>query len=67
LLGDYVNRVITTNGIFKPTVVVNNRCVGTWKWTAESLTLDLFEELNAADLARVRDDVDRVTRYLTAS
>jgi hypothetical protein len=66
LLGDHVDRVITTNGIFKSMVVVNNRGVGTWKWAAGQVTLDLFADVDAAGLVALANDNERVAAFLTA-
>ena len=66
ILGDHVDRVITSNGIFKAMAVVDNRGVGTWKWVAGEVTLELFADVNAADLASLRVDSQRVAAFLTA-
>jgi hypothetical protein len=64
LLGPYRN-VITTNGIFRPTVLVGGRVVGTWTRPRGQVELDLFEKVRP-DVRRALDadaeDVDRFVR-----
>lgn len=56
LLGEHVNDVISSNGIFRPTIIVNNRAVGTWAFRAGRVELAPsipLPEAIAADAARV--------------
>lgn len=45
LLGEHVNKVISTNGVFRPSIIVENKCVGLWKYTAGKIELDYFAKL----------------------
>lgn len=56
--------VITTNGIFKRTVLVGGRVVGTWTRPRGQVTLDLFEPVTPAALEALQADAMDVDRFL---
>ncbi len=57
-------RVITSNGIFRPTLLVGGRVVGTWTRPRGRVQLDLFEPVSAADREALDADARDVERFL---
>lgn len=66
ILGEHANRVVSTNGVFRPTVIVNNRCVGIWSHARNDVTLELFDPITAPDQALINIDVERVRAFIAA-
>lgn len=64
--GNY-SKVISTNGIFKPTVVVNGQVVGMWKRTVKGkktmAEVELFKKLGKAAKAALAEEVERFEKY----
>jgi len=61
VLGDN-QRIVTTNGIFRPFALVDGRAVATWSMPRGRVTLEQFGRIAAsaqADLAREARDVER--------
>lgn len=56
--------VITVNGIFKATVLVGGRVVGTWTRPRGRVQLDLFEPVTEADRQALLAEAADVERYL---
>ena len=56
LLGPYATRIISTNGIFRASVIVDSRCVGSWKIEHGQVALELCEPI--PDDARRLIDAD---------
>jgi hypothetical protein len=65
LLGRY-RQVVTTNGIFRPTVLVGGRVVGTWTRPSGQVELSLFEEVDPDVRRALTADAADVTRFLGA-
>ncbi len=63
LLGPY-RQVVTTNGIFRPTVVVAGRVVGTWTRPRGQVELSLLEPVDDPALRALSDDGTDVARFL---
>jgi hypothetical protein len=65
---DHKNRTITSNGIFKPIVVVNGKVVGTWQRTLKKdqvlLELNLLYPIQAAEKEAVAEKASVFGRYL---
>jgi hypothetical protein len=66
LLGPY-RHVVTTNGIFRPTVLVGGRAVGTWTRPRGQVELSLFEPVDAEARRALEEDGADVTRFLGAA
>ncbi len=64
--GNY-SKVISTNGIFKPTVMVNGQVVGMWKRTVKSkkttAELELFRTLDKAAKGALAEEVAKFEQY----
>jgi hypothetical protein len=56
--------VVTTNGLFRPTALVDGRVVGTWSLTDGRVRLRLLEPVAAGALRALRDDALAVLRFL---
>jgi hypothetical protein len=67
LLGDYGSRIVSSNGIFHPTVIVANRCVGTWTVTKGSVVVTYFETVDATAQQRIATDAHEIERYLSST
>lgn len=63
LLGPY-GHVVTTNGIFRPTVLVRGRVVGTWTRPRGQVHLALFEDVDPDVRRALANDGADVTRFL---
>lgn len=63
LLGSY-RQVVTTNGIFRPTVLVGGRVVGTWTRPRGQVELSLFEDVDPGTRRALADDGADVARFL---
>ena len=63
LLGSY-RQVVTTNGIFRPTVLVGGRAVGTWTRPRGQVELSLFEDVDPGTRRTLADDGADVARFL---
>jgi hypothetical protein len=56
--------VVTMNGIFRPTLLVGGRVIGTWTLDGRTLLVTVREPLDEVTLAAVRADAADVLRYL---
>ena len=56
--------VVTVNGIFRPTALVDGRVAATWRLADGALTIELLEPLAADDLDQLTIDGAAVLRYL---
>jgi hypothetical protein len=56
--------VVTTNGIFRPILLVAGRAVATWRLSGGVLRLQPFEALTGAALSTARDEAVAIGRYL---
>jgi hypothetical protein len=56
--------VVTTNGIFRPTVLVGGRVVGTWGLRAGRVSIRLFERLSSTVRRSLERDAVAVLDYL---
>lgn len=63
LLGPY-RQVVTTNGVFRPTVLVGGRVVGTWTRPGGRIELALFQDLAPDTRQLLAEDVTDVVRFL---
>jgi hypothetical protein len=63
LLGPY-GHVVTTNGIFKATVLVDGRVVGTWTRPRGQVELSLFEQVDRDVRRALAADTADVVRFL---
>lgn len=63
ILGPY-GHVVTVNGIFRPSVLVDGRVIGTWTLPKGRVALDLFEDVPAAVRAALDADAQDVHRFL---
>jgi hypothetical protein len=59
--------VVTTNGIFRPCVLVDGRVVGTWGLAGTELTVKPLEPLDRATVSALRNDATDVLRFLERS
>ncbi len=66
LLGPYRN-LVTTNGMFRSTVLVGGRAVGTWTRPGGQVVLSLFEDVDPGVRRALADDGADVTRFLGAA
>lgn len=57
-------KVVTTNGIFRPTILVENRIVGTWTMPGGKVELAPFAELDRKARATLSEEAEAVVRYL---
>lgn len=65
---DQKNRAITSNGIFKPIVVINGKVVGTWQRTLKKdkvwVEVSLLSAVRAAEKEAIAEKVSIFGRYL---
>jgi Winged helix DNA-binding domain len=59
--------VVTTNGIFRPCVLVDGRVVGTWRLAGTQLTVQPLEPLDRPTVSALRSDAADVLRFLERS
>jgi hypothetical protein len=57
-------RIVTTNGIFRPFALVKGRAVATWTLTAGKVVLKPFAALARSDERALQADAQDVVRYL---
>ena len=57
-------RIVTTNGIFRPIALVEGKAVATWSLAAGTITIAPLEPLNAATHRSLTDDATDVLRFL---
>ena len=57
--------LVTMNGIFKPTLLVAGRAVGTWTMPKGRVLLDPFEDLSPEALAAFEAETRDVERFMT--
>jgi hypothetical protein len=58
------HKVVTTNGIFRPCVLVDGRVVGTWGLAGTQLTVRPLEPLDRPTVSALRSDAADVLRFL---
>lgn len=63
ILGAYADRVVSTNGVFRPSIIVNNLCVGIWSSRAGEVELEWFEQPGRAERVAIEDDLERVREF----
>ena len=67
MYGNY-SKVISTNGIFKPTVMINGQVVGMWKRVVKgkkaTIEIELFKKLNKAAKSALALEVEKYERYM---
>jgi hypothetical protein len=56
--------VVTTNGLFRASALVEGRVVGTWSLSGTTLTVKLLERLKARSVNALRTDAADVRRFL---
>jgi hypothetical protein len=56
--------VVTVNGIFRPTALVDGRVVGWWGLSDGAVRLRLLEPVDRHDLGTLEEDADAVLTYL---
>jgi hypothetical protein len=56
--------VVTTNGVFRPVVLVRGRVAGIWSLSAGTLTINPLEPISDRHLAQLVEDGADVLRYL---
>ena len=59
-----VRKVVTTNGIFRPTMMVEGEVKGVWTLPARSVELNPFAPVGAKEIAALERDGKEVVRYL---
>ena len=57
-------QVVTSNGVFRPTALVEGRVVGTWGLADRTVSLRLLEPVSATALGALRQDAADVLRFL---
>jgi hypothetical protein len=67
LLGAHEQRLVTTNGIFRPFAMVNGRAVAVWKLSAGKITLEPFARITGAEEAALQADAQAVLSFLRDS
>jgi hypothetical protein len=58
--------LVTSNGIFRPMLLVQGRAAGTWGLAAGRVSLQPFEDLDGAVVAALESDARDVERYMKA-
>ncbi len=65
---EHNRKVITANGLFYPTIIVNGKVVGIWKRTLSKgkaiLDFQLFDNLNKMRQTAIKDKVKRLESFL---
>ena len=59
--------VVTVNGIFRPTVLVGGRVVGTWGTDGGGVRIRLLQPVSATDRRSLERDARRVLDFLQAA
>ncbi len=67
VVGDDQAGIVTINGLFRATALVDGRVVATWKLSDGKLTIEPREPLDDATLAALHADGDDVQRFLDQS
>ncbi|MEA2308512.1 MAG: hypothetical protein QOI65_798 [Thermoleophilaceae bacterium] len=65
LLGDEEQRLVTSNGLFRPFALVGGRGVATWRLRGRDVEIEPFRRIARADLAALEADGEDVLRYLS--
>ena len=65
VLGDR-QEIVTSNGLFRPIVLVDGVAAGIWAWTGRDVVLDQWTELPEAAVPAVEAEAQDVRRYLAA-
>jgi hypothetical protein len=60
-------RAVTTNGVFRPTVLVRGQVVGTWTRPRGRVEMSLFESVDPDEARALADDSADVARFLGTS
>jgi Winged helix DNA-binding domain len=58
------HQLVTTNGLFRPTVLVDGHVVGTWGMPGGAVTVDLLDPVRPTAVDAVRADARDVLRFL---
>lgn len=56
--------VVTTNGIFRPTILAGGQVKGVWKMPGGKVDLDPFGRLDAREAGVLESDVADLIRFL---
>jgi DNA glycosylase AlkZ-like len=64
LLGAHEQRLVTSNGIFRPFAMVDGRAVAVWKMSAGEVVLEPFGGLTNSQRAALRVDAEDVLHFL---
>jgi Winged helix DNA-binding domain len=59
--------LVTSNGIFRPLVLVNGRTVGTWRLQRGTVSIELFDRVAARSATALERDARDVERFLARS
>ncbi|MDR1225383.1 MAG: winged helix DNA-binding domain-containing protein [Prevotellaceae bacterium] len=60
---DHYSKAISSNGIFKPTIVDNGQVIGLWKKEEKTIRVQLFENQSINKLDRVRLSAERLKEF----
>ncbi len=66
ILGPH-QRLVTSNGIFRPFVFIKGKTVGTWRYKNATVQPELFEQLSPRDTQQLKHDAADVERFLSGS
>jgi hypothetical protein len=59
--------VVTTNGLFRPFVMVRGRAVGTWSLSNKAVRLDVRDPITASSVRALRRESADIERFFTAT
>ena len=66
---EHYSKVMTKNGIFSPTIMLNGKIIGYWKKTmkknAPQITLTFFEKMPKKIVALFRPEIERLEKFYT--
>ena len=66
---EHYSKVMTKNGIFSPTIMLNGRIIGSWKKSmkknAPQITLTFFEKMPKKIVALFRPEIERLEKFYT--
>ncbi len=65
LVGPHGPRIVS-GGIFRPYAMVGGRAAGRWRWSAESVDLELFEKVSGRAARALEREAADVARFLSA-
>ncbi len=59
--------VVTTNGVFRPTILVDGQVAGIWRLAEGKIELQPFGEIGAAAAGALEEEMEDVHRFLRAT